>query len=113
MNLQDFLGLSEELLLSALVEVHTAEELQRAQSAGARLIGINNRDLKTFETALETTFELLDHMPEGITCVSESGIDTREDVERLRQAGVHAILVGEALMREEDIGAKVQELLAT
>ena len=65
----------------------------------------------TFATTLETTFELLEHMPEGATVVSESGIGQREDDERLEEAGVDAILVGESLMREEDIGAKVRELL--
>ena len=110
-QLEDYLGLGRELDLSVLVEVHTAEEVQRAQGAGADLIGINNRDLKTFATTLETTFELLEHIPEDVTTVSESGIDNREDVERLQEAGVDAILVGESLMREDDIGAKTRELL--
>ena len=85
----------------------------QAKAAGAELIGVNNRDLKTFETTLETTFELLSEMPEGAVVVSESGIAHREDVERLEEAGVGAILVGESLMREKDIGAKVREILGT
>ena len=87
--------------------------LDQAKAAGAELIGVNNRDLKTFETTLETTFELLPEMPEGAVVVSESGIAHREDVERLEEAGVGAILVGESLMREKDIGAKVREILGT
>lgn len=110
-QLEDYLGLAYELGLSALVEVHDGEELARAKGAEAGLIGVNNRDLKTFDTTIETTFELLEQMPEGAIVVSESGIEHREDVERLAAAGVDAILVGEALMREEDIGAKVRELL--
>lgn len=110
-QLEDLLGLSEELGLSALVEVHTAEELRRVLETDARLVGINNRDLKTFATTLDTTFALLEEIPEAVTTVSESGIHHREDVERLEAAGVDAVLVGEALMREKDIGAKVRELL--
>ena len=112
-QLEDYLGRGEELGLSALVEVHTAEELDRATGVGARLIGINNRNLKTFETTLDTTFELLEKRPQGVTIVSESGINHREDVERLEAAGVDAVLVGEALMREEEIGVKMRELLGT
>lgn len=112
-QLDDYLGLAGELGLSALVEVHDGAELSRAKAAGSELIGVNNRNLRTFKTTLETTFELLEDMPEGATVVSESGINYREDVERLQEVGVDAILVGEALMREEDIGAKVRELLGT
>ena len=110
-QLEDFQGIGEELGMSVLVEVHTAEEMLRAVASRSRLIGINNRDLNTFETTLETTFELLEKLPSGVTTVSESGIDRREDVERLQEAGLDAILVGESLMRSEDIGAKVRELL--
>ena len=110
-QLDDSLGLADELQLDALVEVHDGAELARAKAAGARLVGVNNRDLRTFETSLETTFALLDQMPEGAVVVSESGIGDRGDVERLADAGVNAILVGESLMREADIGAKVRELL--
>ncbi len=112
-QLEDFQGLALELGLSVLVEVHTAAELARATACQAPLIGINNRDLKTFETTLETTFELLEKLPEGTTTVSESGIGTREDVERLSAAGVDAILVGESLMRAEDIGTKMKALLGS
>lgn len=110
-QLEDFLGLAAELGLAALVEVHTRPEAERAAQAGAGLVGVNNRDLKTFETTLDTTFALFPLLPEGCLKVSESGIHTRADVERLQEAGADAILVGEALMCEKDIGAKVRELL--
>ncbi len=112
-QLDDYLGLAEELALDALVEVHDGVELARAKAAGARLVGVNNRNLRTFATTLETTFALVDQMPAGTVVVSESGIGDRGDVERLASAGVDAILVGESLMREADIGAKVRELLGT
>lgn len=112
-QLDDYIGRADELGLGVLVEIHDGEELTQAKAAGAELIGVNNRDLKTFETTLETTFELLLEMPEGAVVVSESGIVHREDVERLEEAGVGAILVGESLMREKDIGAKVREILGT
>jgi indole-3-glycerol phosphate synthase len=96
--------------LSALVEVHDAEELDRACAVGATLIGINNRDLATFRTDLRVTIDLLDRVPSGATIVSESGIRTRADVERLGREGVHAVLVGESLLRESDPGQAVRAL---
>ena len=110
-QLEDFAGLGEDLGLAVLVEVHTTTELSRALQAKSSLVGINNRNLRTFEISLETTFELLPGLPGDIITVSESGIHRREDVERLQKAGVDAMLVGESLMSEEDIGAKVRELL--
>ena len=107
----DFIGLGEELGMAVLVEVHSREELSRSLQAGARLIGINNRNLKTFETTLDTTFELVELIPEDITTVSESGIESGEDVRELEAAGIDAVLVGESLMRADDMGAKVRELL--
>ena len=88
--------------MSALVEVHDERELDRAISIGADLIGINNRDLSTFTTDLETTIDLLDQLPVDVAVVSESGIGSVDDVERLGQAGVDAILVGETLLRADD-----------
>ena len=110
-QLEDFVGLAGELGLAALVEVHSDGELTRALAGGAGLIGINNRDLRTFETTLDTSIELLARIPSGVVSVSESGIGGREDVELLSAAGADAILVGEALMRATDIGAKARELL--
>jgi len=110
-QLSEFLGLADELGMASLVEVHTAEELDAALEVGARIIGVNNRDLRTFDTKLETTLELASGVPGDRVLVSESGIFTRADVERLMEAGVDAVLVGESLMREADPGAKARELL--
>lgn len=108
-SLEECLGSARSLGLHALVEVHTADELKRALSLGAGLIGINNRDLKTFKVDLETTFGLMQDVPDGVTVVSESGIQTRDDLVRLREAGVDAVLIGETFMKAEDIRATVAE----
>ncbi|HYI14591.1 MAG TPA: indole-3-glycerol phosphate synthase TrpC [Thermomicrobiales bacterium] len=97
--------------LDALVEVHDEAELEIALGIGASLIGVNNRDLRSFNVDLATSERLAAEVPDGITLVGESGIRTRDDVERLRQAGVHAVLVGETLMRAPDRAAAVRELL--
>ena len=100
-----------ELELDALVEVHTQDEVLLAIDIGADIVGVNNRDLRTFETDLQTTYGLLDTIPDDRVIVSESGINNREEIERLRDAGVDAVLVGERLMREADIGRSLRELL--
>ncbi len=110
-QIEDFIGIAKETGLDVLVESHTYKELDRALLAGAELVGINNRDLQSFSVSLQTTLDLLKDVPDDRTVVSESGIKTRDDVKRLHQAGVDAILVGESLMREQDIGKKVKELL--
>ncbi len=97
--------------LDVLVEVHTREELDRAIDLGATLIGINNRNLTTFEVDLATTEELSEEVPDGVTLVSESGLKTQADTRRVHAAGCQAILVGESLMRTGDIAAQVKELL--
>jgi len=97
--------------MAALVEVHDGEELERALHAGARLLGINNRDLATFTTDLEVTLGLLPSVPRGVPVVSESGIRTRADVERLGEEGVHAVLVGESLLRAPDPPRALAELV--
>jgi indole-3-glycerol phosphate synthase len=102
-----------ELGLQALVELYDRENLPRVLDSGARLIGINNRDLRTFETRLEHTLDLVDALPSGVCLVSESGIRTRGDIERLQAAGVRAVLIGETFMRAADIGAKFRELSGT
>jgi len=99
-----------ELSLQALVELYDRENLPRVLDAGARLVGVNNRDLRTFETRLEHTLELAAKMPSDVCLVSESGVKTRADVERLQAAGVRAVLVGETLMRAPDPGLKLREL---
>ena len=97
--------------MDVLVEVHNQVEMERAARLRSRLIGVNNRDLKRFVTDLAVTESLASLAPEGTLLVSESGIRTRADVERLQAAGVDAILVGETLMASPDIGAAVDELL--
>lgn len=110
--LLELLQLADHLQMDALVEVHDAQELERALMTPAPLIGVNNRDLRSFETSLETTLDLLSRMPDERLLVTESGIHTREDVKRLRDHGVHAFLVGEAFMKAQDPGAKLRELFA-
>jgi len=110
-QLKDYIELAEELELDALVEVHSKEELETALNCGAQIIGINNRDLTTFNTDIKTTNKLAKLVPETSILVSESGISTCKEVRRLEQAGVDAILVGEALITSSDINMKVQELL--
>jgi indole-3-glycerol phosphate synthase len=97
--------------MTPLVELYDPENLQRVLDAGATLVGVNNRDLRTFKTDLEHTMRLRERVPEECVLVAESGIRTRADVERLEAAGVNAILVGETLMANPDIGAAVDELL--
>ncbi|HEV7401329.1 MAG TPA: indole-3-glycerol phosphate synthase TrpC [Chthoniobacteraceae bacterium] len=97
--------------LDVLTEVHTREEMDRALDAGARLIGINNRNLATFEVDLQTTELLCEEAPGDVVLVSESGLKTRADTQRVFDCGCHAILVGESLMRTGDIAAQVGELL--
>jgi indole-3-glycerol phosphate synthase len=94
------------------VEVHTESELDRALAAGARMIGVNNRDLKTLEVTLETSFRLRERMPPGRIAVSESGIKTSADLRRLAEAKFDAVLIGERLMLEPDPGQALRELLA-
>jgi indole-3-glycerol phosphate synthase len=110
-ELRDFIGFASELGLAALVEVHDEADLEKAVSSGAGIVGINNRDLATFRTDLDVSIRLARRIPQGITVVSESGINSRGDVETLMSEGIHAVLVGESLMREQDIGKKLRELL--
>jgi indole-3-glycerol phosphate synthase len=110
-ELRDFLGLASELGLAALVEVHNEADVEKAVSSGARIVGINNRDLATFRTDLAVSIELARRIPKGVKVVSESGIICRGDIEVLMAAGIHAFLVGESLMREKDVGKKLRELL--
>ena len=103
-ELRDFIGLASELGLAALVEVHDEADVEKAISSGARIVGINNRDLATFRTDLAVSIRLARRIPKGVTVVSESGIGSRGDIERLMGAGIHAFLVGESLMRERISG---------
>jgi indole-3-glycerol phosphate synthase len=112
-DLERLLALAIDLQLDALVEVHTLEELDRALETDATIIGINNRNLATFQVDLNTTQELSEQIPDDITLVSESGIKTPEDTRLLLDCGCNAILVGETLMRAADIHAAVEQLMGT
>lgn len=105
--LGELYGLARHLQMDALVEVHNREEMQRALELGAEFIGINNRNLRTFEVSLDTTLGMLSMVPEEVLLVTESGIHTREDVRRMRDKGINAFLVGEAFMRANDPGAEL------
>jgi indole-3-glycerol phosphate synthase len=110
-QLREYITLSETLGLAPLVEVHTKKELDKALAAEAEIIGINNRDLTTFATDIKTTLQLAPLIPGDRIVVTESGINSREDIEQLMEGGIHCFLIGEALMRAEDIGWKLRELL--
>jgi indole-3-glycerol phosphate synthase len=112
-TLGDLLRAAADIGLGVLVEVHTAEELDRALCLGAPVVGVNNRNLQTLETSLEPSLRLLPLIPPGPVAVSESGLHTAADVERVVAAGAHAILVGEGLVRATDVEAKVRELMLT
>ena len=109
-QLAEYNNLARELRLDVLMEVHNEAELQMALDTGCELIGINNRNLQSFETDLTTTERLLPLIPAGHFVVAESGLACRADIERLQRAGARGFLVGESLMREPDIGAKLREL---
>lgn len=111
--LRELLALGRELKMEPLVEVHTAAELDRALAAGARIIGVNNRDLGTLDLHVETSYELVERIPEECIAVSESGLRTHDDLARLRSAGFDAFLIGESLMLSADPGAALGALLGT
>lgn len=108
----ELLALGRELGMEALVEVHTAEELDRVLAAGARIIGVNNRNLHTLEVRVETSLDLIELIPEDRIAVSESGLRSAEDLKKLRAAGFDAFLIGESLMREAEPGAALGRLMA-
>lgn len=110
--MRDFRQMAEELGMDVLVEVHDEAEVESALAAGSRLIGINNRNLNDFTVDLNTTFRLQRLLPADIPVVSESGISTKDDMARLRDAGVAAALIGESLMRSADQGQLLQEFMS-
>ena len=109
-QMADFEAVAQALGMAVLVEVHDAQELERALKLKTPLLGVNNRNLRTFEVSLDTTLTLMTQLPPQKLLITESGIATREDVLRLRQAGVHAFLVGEAFMRAPEPGQALAEL---
>ena len=111
--LAGLLNLGRELGMEALVEVHTAGELERVLAAGARILGVNNRNLHTLEVRVETSLDLAGMIPEDRVAVSESGLRSAEDLRKLSAAGFDAFLIGESLMREPDPGAALKRLIAT
>lgn len=111
-QLSELAALAADLNLDVLVEVHDADELQRALKLNLRLVGINNRNLRTFEVSLNATLDLLPQIPDGKIVVTESAIHTREDVALMRNHGVNAFLVGEAFMRADDPGAQLATLFS-
>ncbi|MBE9559284.1 MAG: indole-3-glycerol phosphate synthase TrpC [Proteobacteria bacterium] len=109
-TLQSLFDLAHELGMDVLMEVHDVREMQRALKTGARLIGINNRNLRNFDTSLDTTLSMLGMVDENHILVTESGIHSKDDVQLMRDKNVNAFLVGEAFMRAEDPGEKLAEL---
>ena len=109
-QMKDYIRICDELGLSALVEVHDEQEVQTALNTGARIIGVNNRNLKDFSVDTDNSRRLRELIPPGVLFVSESGVRTAEDVEILRKIGADAVLIGETLMRASDKRAKLAEL---
>lgn len=110
-QIKQFMRLAHRLDMDCLLETHNEDEVKRAVDLGAEIIGINNRNLSSFEVDIETSFQLKALIPEGVIVVAESGIKTRQDMTRLRDSGFNAVLIGETFMAAEDVGQKVLELM--
>ena len=110
-QLKDLMNLAHRLGLDCLVEAHDQEEVKRAVGVGAEMIGVNNRNLQSLKVDLNNCLELIPGIPKGITIVAESGLKTHEDILRVKEAGAHAVLIGETFMRSVDIGAKIKEVM--
>ena len=111
-RISELISLGRELKMEPLVEVHTGQELDRALAAGARILGVNNRDLKTLTVRVDTSYELVEKIPDDCLAVAESGLRTYDDLKHLRAAGFDAFLIGEHLMLSPDPGAALRELLS-
>ncbi len=109
-QLKDLRDICHDLGMAALIEVHDRQDIEKAVACGADIVGINNRDLNTFNVSLETTIKLAPLVPEGRIIVSESGVKNKGDLQLLKQAGIQAVLVGTSLMKSKDIGKKAREL---
>jgi indole-3-glycerol phosphate synthase len=110
--MRDFRELAERYGMAALVEIHDSAELDAALDSGAKIIGVNSRDLRTFEVSLDTAIDLAARIPSSLVRVAESGIHSRDDLQRLRSAGFDAFLIGERLMKSGDPEAALRELLS-
>ena len=111
-QLNDLMQAAYGLGLDVLVEIHDREEAEKVLPFDVRLLGVNNRNLRSFETSLDTSIQLASELPKSLTLVSESGIRTRADIDLLRSAGFHAFLIGEEFMRAENEGAALKSLLS-
>ncbi len=111
-QLNDYCQLAQELGMAVLVESHTLAEFERALALPTPLMGINNRSLHTFITDIRTSLELITHLPADKTMISESGINTNEDIKLMQANGINTFLIGESLMRAADIGHKLRELMS-
>ena len=110
-HLKELLKVAHGLGMDCLVEVHDDVELKRAIEAGAEIIGVNNRNLQDLKVDLNNCLKLIPKIPKGIVIVAESGLKTHEDIERVKDAGAHAVLIGETFMRSPDIGTKIKEVM--
>mgnify|MGYP000991499067 FL=1 len=110
-ELRSFMAVADTLDMDCLVEVHDEEELKRAVDCGAKIIGVNNRNLKTFDVDLKTSEELIPRIPKGHVIVVESGIKNKADINRIKDLGAHAVLIGETFLRASDVRAKVREVM--
>ncbi len=111
-QMKDLMDVAHSLGMDCLVEAHNEKEVERALDVDAEIIGINNRDLRTLEVNVDNCLRMMKEIPQGKIMVAESGLKTREDIQRVRQAGAHAVLIGETFMRSADIGAKMKEIMA-
>ncbi len=112
-ELSELLGIAREFGLDCLVEVHDERELDRAVKAGAEIIGVNNRDLKTLDVNMKTSERLIPRVPRDKIIVAESGLQMHDDIRRVEDMGAHAVLIGETFMRAADIGKKIKEIMGT
>jgi indole-3-glycerol phosphate synthase len=110
-EIKSFSHLAKKINMDVIVEVHDENDLEKALLSGPDIIGINNRDLDTFNVSLENTFRLIQRIPEGIIKISESGISTNDDVSRIRKSGIDAVLIGGAFLGAEDIAGKIKEIM--
>ncbi len=110
-QLKELMKVAHSLGLDCLVEAHDELEVERAVKAGAEIIGVNNRNLKSLKVDLNNCLNMIPKIPKGIVIVAESGLKTHEDIKRVQDAGAHAVLIGETFMRSPDIGAKIKEVM--